>query len=149
MRRKSYAEMDCSVAQTLDIVGDPWTLLIVRDALRGVRRFQAFQDRLGIPRNTLTDRLQRLVDNDILARVPYQERPVRHEYVPTKKGRALDGVIISLMRWGDEWGGADEAPVVLIDRDSNSIVDPHLVDRNSGRPLSEIRVRAVDRADLR
>ena len=81
--------IECSIQRTLDLVGDRWTLLILRDLFRGVRRFSRIQEDLGIARNLLTDRLATLVDADIVEKVPYQERPVRHEYRLTEKGRAL------------------------------------------------------------
>ncbi|HSL59565.1 MAG TPA: helix-turn-helix domain-containing protein [Acidimicrobiales bacterium] len=140
MRRKSLATMRCSVARTLDVVGDPWTLLIVRDALFGFRRFDDFVERLGIPRTTLSQRLGALVDAGVLETRTYQDRPPRHEYVLTTKGRALQPVIISLLRWGDEWAGLAEPPVVLVDRSSGRPLSLEYVDTASGRPLSEIDV---------
>jgi DNA-binding HxlR family transcriptional regulator len=102
MRRTSFAGMNCSVAGALEIVGEWWTFLVLRDAFLGVRRFEDFQRRLGIARNVLTSRLQTLVGHGILERRRYQERPERHEYVLTKKGRALWRVVAQLMFWGDE-----------------------------------------------
>ena len=91
MRRKSYAEMNCSVARALDVVGDPWTLLIVRDAMFGFTRFEDFQRRLGIARNTLTDRLAWLCDHDVLTRAPYQDAPVRYDYRLSIESAAAEG----------------------------------------------------------
>ncbi|MDY7105293.1 MAG: helix-turn-helix domain-containing protein [Actinomycetota bacterium] len=146
MRRKSFADMNCSVAQALEVVGDPWTLLIVRDALFGVRRFDTFQERLGIPRNTLANRLDLLVRHGVLERRQYQDRPARHEYVPTAKGRDLQPVLLMLVRWGDRWGCLDEAPLRFVDRTTGEPVEPELVDNVSGRPLSELTIRPVVRA---
>ncbi|MEO6652987.1 MAG: helix-turn-helix domain-containing protein [Ilumatobacteraceae bacterium] len=143
MKRKSYSDMNCSVAQSLDIVGDPWTLLVVRDIMFGIRRFNDIQERLGIARNTLTDRLTTLVDHGVLAKVAYQDNPERFEYRLTPKGRALSPIIITLMQWGDQWSGLPEPPVHLIDRNSGRILDPVLVDRQSGRPLEQLRVQAI------
>lgn len=143
MRRKSYADMNCSVARTLEIVGDPWTLLIVRDALWGYRRFNEFQERLGIPRNTLTDRLASLVQAGVLDKEVYQSNPDRFEYLLTAKGNALRPIIITLMQWGDEWSSIAEPPVRLIDRETGTTLDPVLIDRSSGRPLDDINMRAV------
>src|SRR6187399_1039377 len=89
MQRKSFEDMNCSVARSLDVVGEWWTLLVVRDALLGVTRFDDFQERLGISRNVLAVRLERLVDEGIFEKVPYQERPLRHDYRLTRKGAAL------------------------------------------------------------
>lgn len=143
MRRKSHAEMNCSVAQALDVVGDPWTLLIVRDAMWGFRRFNDFQQRLGIPRNTLTTRLARLVEAEVFDKVPYQESPQRFEYRLTEKGKALSPVIVSLLTWGDAWSDLPEPPVTLIDADSGARLDPILIDRTTGRPMDDIRVKPV------
>jgi DNA-binding HxlR family transcriptional regulator len=143
VRRKSYAAMRCSVAQALEVVGDPWTMLVVRDVFFGVGRFEELQRRLGIPRNTLSDRLERLVEHGVLERRRYQQAPDRHEYVLTRKGRALRPVLVSLMQWGDRWSGLDAAPVVLEEEGTGRPIDPVLVDRDTGIPLDDLRVRAV------
>ena len=88
MLRRTYEGQDCSIARALEVVGERWTLLIIRDALLGLRRFDEFQRNLGIARKVLADRLRWLVDEGILERVPYQERPERYEYRLTRKGRA-------------------------------------------------------------
>ena len=113
MRRTSLAEMPCPVARTLDVVGEWWTLLIVRDALLGARRFEDFKA-TGIADNILSARLRRLVDEGVLERVPYQERPERHEYVLTAKGRALGTVVQALRSWGLRWtSGEDFSPPLV------------------------------------
>ena len=108
---------ECSIQRTLDVIGDRWTLLILRDVFRGVRRFSQIQNDLGIAKNLLTDRLGSLVVAGIVEKVPYQERPVRHEYRLTEKGRALSPALVALMRWGDVWCGEDGAPVELVHDD--------------------------------
>ncbi len=105
---------DCSIAASLGFVGDRWTLLILRDAFRGVRRFGDFCEDLGIARNVLADRLDKLVHAGILERVPYQERPLRHEYRLTAKGRDLSPALVALMRWGDRWAHEGEPPTLLV-----------------------------------
>lgn len=105
---------DCSIAATLAAVGDRWTLLILRDLFRGVRRFEHLCSDLGIARNLLTDRLQRLVELDIVHRVPYQDRPVRHEYRLTPKGADLSPALVALMHWGDRWYAVDGPPTLLV-----------------------------------
>lgn len=102
-RRTHLGDANCSIAQALDVVGDWWTLLIVRDAARGVDRFDDLQRELGVSRKVLTERLRLLVDADVLAREPYQERPVRYAYRLTPRGRALLPVLIALQDWGDQW----------------------------------------------
>ena len=110
MQRKSFETMNCSVAQCLEVVGEWWSMLIIRDAFLGVRRFDDFQSRLGISRNILNVRLTSLVDAGVLERVPYQERPLRHEYRLTDKGRDLWPVLTTMREWGDKWAAPNGAP---------------------------------------
>ena len=120
----TYADRNCSLARALEIVGERWTLLIVRDAFLGVRRFDDFQRSLGVARNVLTDRLGRLVEEGILERRADQERPERFEYRLTEKGVDLWPVVVSLMKWGDRHSPADAGPPTLIlHRDCGGEVD--------------------------
>ena len=105
--------MSCSVAQCLDVVGEWWSLLIIRDAMMGVRRFDDFQARLGISRNILTQRLNYLVGKGILARVPYSDHPPRAEYRLTDRGRDLWPVITAMRQWGDTWAAPDGPPLMI------------------------------------
>lgn len=109
MSRRTYRQ-SCSIAKTLEIVGERWTLLIVRNAFRGECRFDTFLQSLGLPRNVLTDRLNTLVDNGILQRVPYQQRPLRNEYLLTDKGRDLGPILLALMHWGDQYTVDESGP---------------------------------------
>jgi DNA-binding HxlR family transcriptional regulator len=145
MRRTRFDDWDCSVARTVDILGDWWTPMVVRAAFLGARRFEQFTDQLGIPRNVLTERLTRLVDEGILTKVAYQERPLRHEYRLTDKGMGLYPVIVSLLEWGNRWldWEGDEPPVHLVDRETGELVEPVLVDRRTGQPLEPRATRAV------
>ncbi len=106
--------MSCSVARTLDVVGERWTPLIVRDLLLGVRRFDAIQRDLGISRKVLAERLTELVDDGIVERVPYQDNPRRHDYVLTPKGIDLGYVLLALKAWGDRWACPAEGPPMLL-----------------------------------
>jgi DNA-binding HxlR family transcriptional regulator len=99
--KRTYEGQNCSIARALELVGERWTLLIIRDALLGVRRFDEFQDSLGVARNVLTNRLNRLVGEGILERSAYSERPPRFEYRLTEKGRELAVPLLALMQWGD------------------------------------------------
>ncbi len=101
MRGVSLASLNCPVARTLDIVGERWTLLVLRDAFNGVRRYEDFAARLPIARNVLADRLRTLVEHGILERTPYQEHPLRYEYWLTPAGLELYPVIVALMQWGN------------------------------------------------
>src|SRR5205823_10250398 len=100
---REYQGQNCSIARALELVGERWTLLIVRDAFLGLRRFDEFQASLGIARNVLTDRLNRLVDEGIFERVRYSERPERFEYRLTPKGRDLNVALSALRQWGDTY----------------------------------------------
>lgn len=115
MLPRVYEDQDCSIARALEAIGERWTLLIVREALAGTRRFDEFQARLGIARNVLSARLERLVAEGILERRPYRERPLRCEYVPTAKGEDLLPVTLALLAWGDRYysDAAAGPPVVL------------------------------------
>jgi DNA-binding HxlR family transcriptional regulator len=123
MLRRDYDGQNCSIARALEIVGERWSLLIIRDAFLGLSRFDEFQESLGIARNVLTDRLNRLVDEGILERARYSERPERYEYRLTEKGRELRLALAGLRQWGDAYLSkqpprlmrrkADQTPVVV------------------------------------
>jgi DNA-binding HxlR family transcriptional regulator len=100
MLPSTYEDQNCTIARALEIVGERWTLLVIRDALLGIRRFEDFQSRLGVSRAVLSDRLSQLVQDGILQRVRYQDRPARHEYVLTDRGEALWPAITALWQWG-------------------------------------------------
>ena len=108
------AARPCSIQRSLDILGDRWTILIMRDAFRGVRRFDDFRTDLDIARPVLTDRLKRLVEAGVLERRLYCERPPRFEYRLTRMGAALSPALVALMRWGDQWLSDDGPPTVLV-----------------------------------
>jgi DNA-binding HxlR family transcriptional regulator len=103
LKRKYDGQEPCSVAQTLEIVGERWTWLIIRDAFLGITKFSDFEQSLGIARNVLTDRLNRLVDEGIFVRVLYQQRPARYEYLLTPKGSDLFTALNALRQWGDQY----------------------------------------------
>ncbi|MBB0242865.1 winged helix-turn-helix transcriptional regulator [Streptomyces alkaliphilus] len=110
MLRHTYEGQDCNLARALEIVGERWTLLIVRSALLGTERFEGFLDNLEIARNVLANRLARLVDHGLMERVPYQERPLRYAYRLTPVGRDLTRAVVALMQWGDRNLSRDEQP---------------------------------------
>jgi DNA-binding HxlR family transcriptional regulator len=144
MLGRTYESQTCSVARTLELVGERWTLLIIRDAFLGVRRFGDFADRLGIARNVLQDRLERLVEAGILAKVPYQDRPLRHEYRLTDMGRDLWPSIVALLQFGDKHlTTAAGAPMLLLHRGCGGELDDRRVCRTCGEPVELQAVEAV------
>ena len=129
MLNRTYEGQNCSIARALELVGERWTLLIIRDAFLGLRRFEQLQDSLGIARNVLTDRLNRLVDEGILERVAYSERPPRFEYRLTEKGRDLRVALLALMQWGDRHL-SEKPPRIARRRSDRSRVRAALVARD-------------------
>lgn len=113
----------CSIDAALAVVGDRWSILILRDMFKGIRRFEEIQRDLAIPRAVLTERLRRLVDAGVLDRREYQQRPTRHEYRLTAMGRELSPILVSLMHWGDRWLGDGDPPVSLVHKDCGTPVE--------------------------
>ncbi len=144
MRWDEIAGVRCSVARSLSVVGDRWTLLVLRDCFTGLRRFDQFLESLGVSPHVLSTRLARLVDAGVLAKRPYRERPVRHEYVLTDKGRDLYPVIIGLVQWGDRWmADSDGPPVELVHRGCGHTTRPVPSCSECGEVLEPRDVRAV------
>lgn len=144
MERKSWAEADCPVARSVDLIGEWGSLLILREAFQGVRRFDAFQKRLGISRNLLTTRLKRLVEGGVLARRPVSSDAKRHEYVLTEMGRDLFTTLVALRQWGDRWLFTPETVVAdMIDAVDRSAVRRLEVRSAEGRLVApeELRLR--------
>ncbi|WP_326565589.1 helix-turn-helix domain-containing protein [Amycolatopsis rhabdoformis] len=112
MKRTSFAQWPCSIARTMDLLGDWWTPLVLRDAFYGVTRFDEFQQALGIARNTLADRLRRLVDEGLLEKVAYQTEPMRYDYLLTDKGKDFFGVLAAMTAWGDRWLSGEAGPPI-------------------------------------
>jgi DNA-binding HxlR family transcriptional regulator len=143
VRRTSFEDITCSVAQCLEVVGEWWTLLIVRDAFLGVTRFDDFQARLGISRNILTQRLNHLVDSGILARVRYTDHPPRSEYRLTSKGRELWHVVVAMRQWGDRWAAPGGPPVQTRHAACGHIVTAVPTCSHCGEPLEARSVTAI------
>src|SRR5436189_143343 len=114
MQRTRFGDMACSIARTLDVAGEPWSPLILRDIYVGVTRFDDLQHELGISRKVLAERLKRLVDQGLLERRAYSDRPPRHDYVLTEKGWELCDVLLAITAWGDRWTAGDAGPPVLV-----------------------------------
>lgn len=137
MRWEELDQQPCSLARTLAVVGDRWTLMVLRDCFLGIRRFDQFEKRLGITRHVLADRLKKLVEHGVLTRVPYQQRPLREEYRLTESGLALHPVIMALVSWGDRYM-ADErgAPIEHRHRACGQLMRPVTVCSECGEPVT-------------
>lgn len=146
MRRTRFDDAPCPIARATDLVGDWWTPIVMREAFAGARRFDDFVERLDVPRATLTARLDRLVDEGLLRRVRYQERPERFEYRLTEQGFAFYDVLAAMWRWGQDWRWSDgeQPPLELVDRDSGRPVVPVVVDETTGERI-DVRRLAVRR----
>jgi DNA-binding HxlR family transcriptional regulator len=144
MGRKRFAQMNCGIGRALEALGDWWTLLIVRDAFFGVRRFGDFERDLGIAKNILSARLQHLVEHEILERVDVGQEGHRYEYRLTEKGEALLPVLTALREWSDDWVfGRGHEPVIVQDRRTGRRVPKMRVTDADGRPLSRRDLRTV------
>ena len=142
MKLKSYADMNCSLAQTLEVIGERWTLLILRDAFFGVKRFDDFCSSLGIARNMLSKRLNRLVEAGILSREAAPQG--RHEYRLTAKGLDLQPILLSMTHWGDRYYPHPAGDrLVFVDRQRGEPVQPMGVRGADGRVLGARDIRAV------
>ena len=137
MQRKSFDRMTCPIARSLERVGEWWSILILRDALHGLTRFDQFQKSLGIAPNMLTRRLNALVDAGLLQRRRYSERPPRDEYVLTARGRDFRPILVALLAWGNKHFAPEGPSVLLVDTKTGAAIDPIFVDRASGRPITE------------
>lgn len=113
MRRTNLADLPCSLARSLQMVGERWTLLVLRDISLGWNRFDAIHEHIGIARNILKTRLDTLVEHEIVERVRYQEHPPRYEYAPTAKGRELMPILLAIVAWGDRWASPDGPPMLF------------------------------------
>src|SRR5438477_6613422 len=142
MLPRTYESQNCSIARTLEVLGDRWTILLLRDAFLRVRRFEDFQRDLGIARNVLADRLQRLVDEDILERRRYQERPERFEYRLTAKGLELWPIVVEMLHWGDKHAIDGKPPLVLRHRDCGGEVGDRRICTRCGAELEATDVKA-------
>jgi DNA-binding HxlR family transcriptional regulator len=132
VKRTSFEAADCPVARALDSFGDWWSLLIIRDALLGIRRFGEFQKSIGLAKNILAVRLRSLVERGILKMVPASDGSAYQEYIPTPKGRGVLPVLVALRQWSEEFSGERDGFATL------------LVDRDKGRPVKKLELRAAD-----
>jgi DNA-binding HxlR family transcriptional regulator len=148
VRRTRFDEWPCPIARTTDLIGDWWTPLVMRDAFAGVKRFDDFIADLKIPRAVLAARLDRLVEEGMLDRVAYEERPLRYEYHLTPKGRAFWDVLAAMWRWGEDWlwPEGEGPPVRLVDRETGEEIRPVVVDEGTGSRLDIRRTKIRRRA---
>ena len=143
MRWTELAKQPCPVARGLSVVGDRWTLMILRDCFLGIRRFEQFQTRLGVTRHILADRLRKLEEAGVLERRPYSEHPPRHEYRLTERGLALHPVIVSLIAWAEAHApGEGPTAIRLVSRRTGAPVSPLLVDAATGEPITPRSIEA-------
>ena len=149
MRRTRFDDAPCPIARTTDLIGDWWTPIVMREAFLGARRFDEFVERLEVPRATLTQRLERLVDEGLLDKRRYQDRPPRDEYRLTEQGIAFYDVLAAMWRWGEDWRWPDGEvpPLELVDRETSAPVRPVVVDESTGERIDvrKLRVRLRDR----
>src|SRR5687768_5089462 len=141
MQRKSFGNMQCPIARSLERVGEWWSILILRDAYHGLTRFDEFQKSLDIAPNMLTRRLNALVEAGLLERRRYSERPPRDEYVLTERGHDFRPVALALQAWGNRYFAPEGACVVIVDSETGAEADPLLIDRISGKPLTDRRFK--------
>jgi len=139
-----FTNEECSVARTLEIIGERWTMLVLREAFLRVRRFDDFQRNIGVARNILSDRLRTLVEHEILERRQYQERPPRFEYPLTERGLDLYPILISLMEWGDRHARAEVGPAVVLEhKGCGRPSSPRMVCSECGEPIGARDMRAL------
>ncbi len=145
--RRRFDDWPCPIARTVDLVGDHWTPLVMREAFLGRRRFDDFVAALEIPRAVLTDRLERLVDAGLLRRVPYEAHPPRDEYRLTDSGFAFYDVLAAMWRYGSDW--LYDNPFELYDRETGATITPRVVDEHSGEPIDvrKLRIRTASPSD--
>jgi DNA-binding HxlR family transcriptional regulator len=143
MLPRAYDNQVCSIARALELVGDRWTILVIREAFLGTRRFEDYQRQLGCARNVLTDRLNRLVDEGILRKVLYQERPRRYEYRLARKGVELWPATMALMKWGDRHLAPDGPPTRVLHKDCGGELDERLHCDRCGAELGPGDVHAA------
>jgi DNA-binding HxlR family transcriptional regulator len=137
MKHKSFGKMQCPVARSLERVGEWWSMLIIRDALHGLTRFDQFQESLGIAPNMLTRRLGALVKAGLLQKRRYSDHPPRDEYVLTERGRDFQSVIVAMQAWGNKHFAPEGPSVQLVHTKTGAPADPVMVDRKTGRPLAD------------
>jgi DNA-binding HxlR family transcriptional regulator len=136
VQRTSFEDMTCSIARTVEVIGEWWTPLVLRDISLGISRFDAIQRNLGISRKVLTERLNRLLEHGVITREPYQEKPTRYDYRLTEKGVDLALVLVALQVWGDRWiFGEESAPVLIRHESCGAVTRPVIACSSCGERM--------------
>jgi DNA-binding HxlR family transcriptional regulator len=142
--KPDFSEMHCSIARSLDIIGESWSLLILRDIFQGLRRFDELQKSLGIATNVLTARLKRLTDEGLLEQRLYQEHPARYEYIPTEQGRDLGPILVNLVQWGNKYlAGSKGPPQAIVHNACGHVMSARLTCSHCGEPIGKQGVSIV------
>jgi len=152
VKRKNFSEQECPIARALDVVGDWWSILIVREAMTGVHRFNEFQARLGLAKNILADRLKRLVAHEVLRVVPAADGSAYNEYRMTQKGWDLFYVLVALRQWSDKWiDGACDATLELVDLENREPVKPLELHASDGRliTIADVTIQSKKKTQAR
>ncbi len=147
MQRTRFKDATCPIARTTDLMGDWWTPMVMREAFLGRRRFDEFQKALSVSRGVLAKRLSRLVDEGLLEKRAYEDRPPRFEYILTEKGRAFYSVLAAMWRFGEDWlwEEGSESPLQLFDRETGEPVAPRVVNERTGVPIDVRQMRLGER----
>jgi DNA-binding HxlR family transcriptional regulator len=141
---RNFPRDTCSVASTLEVIGERWTMHVLREAFVGVRRFEDFRRNIGVARNILSDRLATLVAEGILRRERYSERPPRYEYRLTRKGVDLYGILIELMKWGNRWAAHPAGPAVILrHKECGAFIEPELTCPQCHEPVAAWNLEAM------
>jgi DNA-binding HxlR family transcriptional regulator len=143
MPRTRFKDADCPIARATNLMGDSWTPIVMREAFRGRRRFDEFQEALSMSRSVLSKRLSRLVEAGLLEKRAYEDRPPRFEYILTRKGRAFYPVLAAMLRFGEDWlwDEGSEPPLQLLDRETGEPVVPLVVNEKTGEPIDVRKIR--------
>lgn len=136
MKQKSFADMRCSIARAMEIIGPWWTMVILRDAFLGISRFKDFERSLGIAKNTLSNRLSLLVENGLLTKEPAQDGSKYAEYQLTEKARELFPILVAVSQWGDKWAAHEDGPeLIVIDKRDGDPIPRQLLMGSDGKPM--------------
>ena len=143
MKNKNYNDMQCPIARCLDHIGEWWSLLIIRDAFRGSKRFDEFQKNLGIATNILTRRLKELVESGILEKQQYGESTNRFEYILTQRGQDLSPILMAMMQWSNKHIEFDETTNQIVNIQTKEVADLAFIDKKTGLEITSDTYKVV------